>query len=200
LDVPSGFHDLFLASAGADASLIGLLFVALSISKDRFAGSQQMAQVSRVRAAAALTAFLNALTVSMFAMVPGIGVRWPTVIVAILGLAFVAGALLSLLRVRRSQPGALRDGVFLAGLVVMLVVQLVAGVKLILHPDNTGPVQAIAVIVIVCLLVGIARAWELIEGPSIGLRSVLVDIARTGWDEGHGSPEDKQPETLVSDE
>jgi hypothetical protein len=191
LDVPSGFHELFLASAGADASLIGLLFVALSISNERLSGSLQMAQLSRVRAAAALTAFLNALSVSMFALVPGIGVRWPTVVVAIVGLAFVVAALLSLLRVPGSQPGAIRDALFLVGLAVMLVVQLVAAVKLILHSDNTGPVQTIAVIVIVCLLVGIARSWELIGGPSIGLRSELVDIARTGWQAAPDSPDDK---------
>jgi hypothetical protein len=124
----------------------------------------------------------------MFALVPGIGVRWPTVVVAILGLAFVVAALLSLLRVRRSQPGAARDALFLLGLAVTLLVQLSAGVRLILHPRETGPVQTIAVIVIVCLLVGIARSWELIGGPSIGLRSVLVDIARTGWEDGPDKP------------
>ena len=62
----------------------------------------------------------------MFALVPGIGVRWPTVVVAVVGLAFVVAALLSLLRVRSSQPGSVRDALFLAGLAVMLVVQLVA--------------------------------------------------------------------------
>ena len=191
MDVPADFRDLFLASAGADGSLIGLLFVALSISHDRLvAGSQQMAQASRVRAGAAMTAFLNALSVSMFALVPGVGVRWPAVIVAVLGLAFVVAAVLSLLRVRRSQPGALRDALFLVGLAVTLAIQLVAGVRLILHPNTTGAVQTIAVIVIVCLLAGIERSWELIGGPSIGLRSVIVDIARTGWEEGPDRPDD----------
>jgi hypothetical protein len=150
-----------------------------------------MAQASRVRAAAALTAFLNALSVSMFALVPGIGVRWPAVILAASGLAFVVAALVSLLRVRRTQPGELRDALFLGGLAVALIVQLEAGVRLILHPHNTGAVQTVAVIVIVCLLIGIARSWELIGGPSIALRSVLVDIARTGWEERPDSPDDK---------
>jgi hypothetical protein len=189
--IPADFRDIFLASAGADGSLIGLLFVALSISHDRLVGSQQMAQASRVRAAAALTAFLNALSVSMFALVPGIGVRWPAVILAASGLAFVVAALVSLLRVRRTQPGELRDALFLGGLAVALIVQLEAGVRLILHPHNTGAVQTVAVIVIVCLLIGIARSWELIGGPSIALRSVLVDIARTGWEERPDSPDDK---------
>ena len=126
----------------------------------------------------------------MFALVPGIGVRWPAVIVSVSGLAFVTAALLSLLRVRHSQPEGLRDALFLAGLAVTLAIQLLSGIRLLLHLRETGPVQTIAVIVIVCLLIGIARSWELIGGPSIGMRSELFDIARTDWKERSDKPSD----------
>jgi hypothetical protein len=182
--VSAEFRDLSLASAGAAGSLIGLLFVAVTIAHERLS----TIQVSRVRASAALTAFLNALAVSLFALVPGIGIGWTALVVSVSGLSFVVAALLSLQRVRRSQPSSLLDAAFLVGLAVTLVIQLSAGVTAILHPHETNPVQTIAILVIVCFLIGIARSWELIGGPSIGLGGELADIARAGWRERGDEP------------
>jgi hypothetical protein len=171
------FHDLFLASAGVAGTLIGLLFVAISVAHERLAATDS-AQAHRVRASAALYAFTNALTVSLFALVSGIDIGWPALIVSVLGLLFVVASLMSLLRVRRSQPGELRDAFFLLGLVVTFAVQFVAGLMAIRHRHDTDPVQALAILVIVCFLIGISRSWELIGGPSIGLRHELGVIAR----------------------
>ena len=173
----SEFHDFFLAAAGVAGALIGLLFVAVSIAHDRL-NAEDEAQVSRVRASAALTAFLNALVVSLFTLVPDIGVGWTALVVSLSGLLFLAGALLSLIRVRRSQPGSVRDGLFLVGLAVTFAIQLVSAIRAIDHPHESGPVRTIAILVIVCFLIGIARSWELIGGPDIGLGSELGWIAR----------------------
>ena len=77
----------------------------------------------RVLAQGALTAFVNALVVSLFALlVDDIGVA--TLVVAILGLLFVTASLLLLIRVRRRQPLHARDALFLLGLVAVFVIQL----------------------------------------------------------------------------
>jgi hypothetical protein len=47
------------------------------------------------------------------------------------------------------------------------------------HPGDSGSVDTIAVLVIVCFLIGIARAWELIGGPSIGFAHEVVAIVRS---------------------
>ncbi len=171
------FHDLFLASAGVAGTLIGLLFVAISVAHERLTATDS-AQAHRVRASAALYAFTNALSVSLFALVSGIEIGWPALIVSILGLLFVVASLLSLLRVRGSQPDELRDAFFLLGLVATFAVQFVAGWMAIRHRHDSDPVQTLAILVIVCFLIGISRSWELIGGPSIGLRHEIGAIAR----------------------
>jgi hypothetical protein len=181
--LPNGFHDLFNATAEVAGTLVGLLFVAISVSHERITGDRS--QTHRVRASAALTAFTNALMVSLFALVPGLRVGWTALVVSIFGLVFVLASLLSLLRVRDAQPAALRDAVFLVGLAITFGVQLVAGLLELAHPRQDGPATTIAVVVIVCFLIGIARSWELIGGPSIMLRHELGALARTrgGHDE-----------------
>jgi len=183
--LPSGFHNLFSATAEVAGTLIGLLFVAISVARERVA--EDGSQAHRVRASAALTAFTNALLVSLFALVPGVRLGGTALVVSIVGLVFVLASLLSLLRVRRDQPGELRDAVFLVGLAATFGVQLAAGLSQLSDAHRDGPVTTIAVLVIVCFLIGIARSWELIGGPSIMLRRELRALARSRGEHDGGS-------------
>ena len=190
--VPAEIHDFFLASGGVAGALIGLLFVAISVSAERLARQGHEAQLHRVRASAALTAFINALVVSLFALIPGQKIGLTSTIVSILGLGFVVGALLSLWRVRHARWATVRDAVFLLGLVVVFVVQVITGVQIIARPFDSGNVNTIAVLVIICFLIGIARAWELIGGPSIGLTREVTELVTEHRHEAAGH-EDNQP-------
>jgi hypothetical protein len=187
--VLESIHEFFVASAGVAGALIGLLFVAISVSAERLAREGEGAQAYRIRAAAALTAFINALVVSLFALIPGQKIGPTATAVAASGLVFVTATLLSLIRARGVRWSTTRDALFLFGLVVVFVVQLIQGVDVITQPRDYSAVNTIAVLVVICFLIGIARAWELIGGPSFGISrevTALFRDHRNGADDAGG--------------
>lgn len=185
--VPENIHDFFVACASVAGALVGLLFVAISVAAERLAREEARAQIHRIRAVAALTAFVNALAVSLFSLIPGHKIGPTAVAAASSGIVFVAAALLLLIRVHQLRRGTVLDVVFLFGLLITFVVQLINGAEVLAQPGNSGAVYTIASMVIICFLIGIARAWELIGGPSIGFTHEVTALVRDrhrGADDG----------------
>lgn len=92
----------------------------------------------------------------------------------------MAASLPSLFWGRGFQWRDASDAVFLLGLAAVFVIQLLEGVAVVRNPADAGTINTIAVLVIVCFLVGIARAWELIGGPAIGITREVKALIGTG--------------------
>ena len=161
-------HEFFGACASAGGALIGLLFVAISVAPERILGPEA-SDVHGVRAAATLTAFTNGLTVVLFGLIPGDNAGYPALAVAVVGLLFISAAIVRVFPGWRAGEVRLLDFTFLLGLFVVFVVQLIAGIGLARHAGNRGDLQTICTLVVVCFLIGIARAWELVGGPTVRL-------------------------------
>jgi hypothetical protein len=160
--------EFFAASAGVAGALIGLLFVAVSVAPERVLGPDAQ-EVHTVRAAATLTAFTNALAISLFNLIPGYHPGVTTTIVASVGLAFVIGALLRLTPLARRREIRPIEMSYLIGLLAVFAAQLDAGIELIANSHDRSNLRTVCVMVILCFLIGIARAWELVGGPEVGL-------------------------------
>jgi uncharacterized MAPEG superfamily protein len=173
-------------------ALVGLLFVAVTVASEKLSPTAKGAPVHRIRASAALTAFTNALTVSVFALIPGDTIGPAAVAVASIGILFVTASLLSLVRLHEIHWRTLRDTVFLVGLIVTFVEQLIQGIHVLVRPSDGGAVETIAVLVAVCFLIGIDRSWELVGGPSFGIPQEVMELIR-GRARGAGQPSEEEP-------
>lgn len=178
----AGYRDLFTVIATSAAALTGLLFVVVTVAERREPRSLP-AVVQEVRAAAALLSFMNALTVSLFSLVPGTNAGYPALVVGIIGLLFSAAAIRSILGVSRptsDKVRPVRNLVLTLLLLLVFAAEAIEGIDLIQHPHQTGPLEYISQILIASILVGVARAWELVGGRDTGILASLAVL--TGRD------------------
>lgn len=165
------YRDLFVVIATAAATLIGLLFVAMSVSKGR---AQTHPQVIReFRAAAALLAFTNPFTVALFGLVPGTNIGYPAAIVGVVGLAFAAAGVRTTISLPSRLGHRRPQAILIIGLVVVFGLQIVSGIQLIVSPHGTGDLATIGYVLVASLLIGIGRAWELVGDWDTGLFSSI---------------------------
>lgn len=192
--VPASFQAFFMASAGAAAALIGLLFVAVSVRPENIFGEKAEAQNTLV-ASASFTALLNAFFISLGALIPDANL---SLFVLIIGpVSILNSAVLAIDAFRQSTRAAV---VRALGLVVVALVlygyEVMNAIRLLQSPGNDIPVYNITGALLGIYVYGVARAWQLLGANRRGVLSLVVPRLRPVSAKAHeavSSPVEKGP-------
>jgi hypothetical protein len=165
---------MLVAIATTAGALTGLLFVALSVAprQRRDLGPRVVRQI---RAAAALLAFSNALSVSLFSLVPGTNVGYPSIALGVIGIAFTAAAMRSIMTGPATR--AVKNGQLSLITLLLLIfgTELIGGIIALTQPISNPP-DSIGYALVASLIVGISRAWELVGDVDTGLMASIAAL------------------------
>jgi len=172
--VPLSFHDFFTGCATIAGALIGLLFVALSVSSEYLSGDKARTD-HQVRAAAAFSALVNTMVIALFALLPGTDLGTVAIILAAAGLGTTLALIIALAREGKRISGG--DLSMFLVLLVLYGLQLANALRLEQEPHrvtlvvNQGDAVLAGFETDVCVThsaVGLAEA---------GYRAVVVEDA-----------------------
>ncbi|MBV8940084.1 MAG: hypothetical protein JO089_09650 [Alphaproteobacteria bacterium] len=199
--IPQAMENYFIASTGASAALVGLLFVAISLwPREKMSGAPS---AWRAVAGGSFFAFVNIFLISLSALITGLNHGWLVLVMGLLGIG--NSLLLGLPLLRPTPDWKAHPSVLLANLVMVfygLALYLAEGyfgVRLLLVPDDALAVEAIAQVLVLYAL-GLIRAWELVGIEQIGPRKWLnplrvlprSQIKRKDHEEGRSISSDQQ--------
>jgi hypothetical protein len=157
------YTNYFVASTGASAALLGLLFVSISIAPERVFGSAATS-THQALALSAFTALANAFFVSLSGLIPHL--QFGSAVVVMGSIALIQT--LTLLRGARHwrREGRLIRGMvlFVAGLTIYGG-EILVGVQLN-FASTSGPLLTILLELLLAVFgISLARAWELLGAP-----------------------------------
>lgn len=160
--VPGTLTNFFIASAGAGAALLGLLFVSISISPEEKITANALVE-KRVSAYSALISLTNAFIISLAALIPGTFGIFVLISSAVtFAITFQNG--FELLRPHAGQSNlARRLGLTLLNLFAYSAEGYYA-VRLVITPRDSAPVYALTTLLLIVYVLSIVRAWELLGG------------------------------------
>jgi len=174
--VPDEYHDFFLGVITVGGALIGLLFVAISVRPANLEDDDRV--VMRIRATAALLAFLDAVIISLVALLPGASFGRAAVGIGIAGTVSIVTLLVAVLRRRHRLPAGelIQALVLVGGQLTAYVLQVVQGVRIPHHSTTAQGIGFQATLIIVLLFVGVFRAWEYVGGPRTGILGTVDEL------------------------
>lgn len=182
--MPASFQAFFLGVSGASGALVGLLFVAVSLAPERLVGPEAPLS-QQLRASTALTALVSSLVLSLIALIPDTNIGWAALAVGAIGVLFVAATIRQIVESDRDRRSRRSSLTVLTSLLVVMVLQIEAGVRLIVTPHDPGPMSTVAAAIVVSLGIGVNRSWELVGASDSGVTASFKALLRS---DKSGSP------------
>ena len=172
--VPEAFNNFFLASAGIGATLVGLIFVAVSIAPEHIVQANAPIE-RRAMAASSFTALLNAFFISLGALIPlNIGtVVLPMSVIVLMNSSLLAW---NLLKARGKWLNFVRRLFLILVSFIIFGFEFYYAILIIKEPDNVGNFYTLTVLLLAVYGIGLTRAWQLLGARRFGLGGWLSPI------------------------
>jgi hypothetical protein len=161
------FANFFIASVGASAAFIGLLFVAITVVNLERVDTRTKARISAL-AGSAFTLLVDAFFVAIMGLTVGVTVfAVSNVIMAAIGLIVTSQLLPPVIRAgnfAREAPHRYRNIALPVASITVYLLQIGFGIVVSLLPSNTGLVRVLVLLALGLYASALARAWEIMSG------------------------------------
>jgi len=172
--VPDTLHDFFVASIGASAALIGLLFVTISIQTEQIFGAEASGE-RLAFAGSAFIALVNVFFASLIGLLPHLNFG----LVAVLGASGFVNSLLLLRDLRyRGSLSPTRGPMLALGSLIIYALEIWWSNSC--PPHDLAALDSVTYVLVFAYGIGLARAWELLGGSDYGLVWLLLQKRRGG--------------------
>ena len=180
----TSYTQFFSGTATVAGALVGLLFVALSISPERLRRSTASVEHQAI-AATAFTALVDALFVSLVGLEPGGGLRYGAIALGGLGLTSSIGLAVRLWQARRAKALSRRWPYLLGFIIAVYASQVISGIAV---GSESSEADLTVTFMYIMFGIGISRSWELLGLRGGGPLDLLVQRL-----ESHGSASSAPP-------
>jgi hypothetical protein len=187
--VPADYITYFATMAAVGGTLVGLVFIAVSILPEQTINKNAPLE-RQAKVASAFTALLNPLIISLFALIPHNTIGYTALIVGSTDLMGHLIISIYLLRQKTNMNGTVRKITFILGGLVLYAYQIIEGIRLLRELGNTDALETLASIMIVIYIFGVSRAWDVLGARQFHLTNYIGDIV-THVEEGQ-----KREETI----
>lgn len=172
--VPEAFNNFFLASAGIGATLVGLIFVAVSIAPEHIVQANAPIE-RRAMAASSFSALLNAFFISLGALIPGI-IGPLTLVMSALGLTTSLLLAWNLLKERERWQNLVRRVFLILVSFIVYGFEFYCAILIVKEPNYVGNFYLLAGLLLGVYGIGLTRAWQLLGARRFGIGGWLSPL------------------------
>lgn len=176
------FVPFFTTMATVGATLLGLIFVVISI-KPEVTRSETTYLMRQSQVTSSYMALLNPLVISLMALLPRATIDTTTLTMSILGLLNTIIMGYFLLRDSMGEVRKLPHILFILAGLVMFGFEFFYGIRLDLVPGDSSALRDLATLLVLVYAYGLARAWDLVGVRQFHIQDVLVSGISNGREE-----------------
>ena len=180
--VPPELTNYFMASAGASAALVGLIFVAISLSPKETV-MPGAAPERRAVAGGSFLALVNAFFISLSALNANQNVGWTILVASLICLFNSLWQALPLFRKRKGWRRFIASAVMILLSLAAYGIECYYAVRLLIAPKDVDAINGVVSVLTYVYAIGLLRAWELLGVERMGLGKWLNPL----WEDNSAS-------------